>query len=112
MKSIKMREAVPFKADESYKVYQPRIDAKYAEIKAEFNVDLGSLVGVNYDTKTDRYVGKFARNERTYTVKLARDVAVFMLQNVKGDADGRIGSYYLKLDEKDGSISDGILVYL
>lgn len=90
-------------------------EASVAEIKEKFPVEFFRCVGVNYDTKTDRYVGKFAhgRENEHSTVKLTNALATYLMANRERQQDGRAVYFnvYLHLDDK-GCADDCLLVYM
>lgn len=62
------------------------------QIRAEFPMDLAYLVSVNYDTKSDRYVGSFKQigdHSKPSSVKLTNEVAKFLLENKERPTDNR-----------------------
>lgn len=71
------------------------IKALQDKLRAEYPIYASLLLGVNYDTKTDRYVAKLGYiGEKSSTVKVSDDVAAFMLANIE-----LRGGWYLKLEK-------------
>lgn len=85
-----------------------------ATIKQKYPVAFFRHINVSYDTKTDRYVGKFAhgRDNEHSTIKLTNELATYLMAHREHHANGHDTYYnvYLHLDDK-GCADDCLLVY-
>jgi len=81
------------------------------EVKRNFPVATSYCLAVNYDTKTDRYVGSFLIGKEANKVKLANPVAKFLLANLRiRDQRGSetVAQVFLHLD--DNAVCDDVLM--
>ena len=60
--------------------------------KLTTDIELSSLAGVEYDTKTDRYVARFGLSGKSTRLKCTNDVAEFLTRNLRtvGSWQGRM----------------------
>jgi hypothetical protein len=83
------------------------------QIAREFPIATNFCKAVNYDTKTDKYVGSFAMaDDEVCKIKVTVPVAKFLLANLRiRSTDGRmvVAQAYLRLDD-DGACDDVLLV--
>jgi hypothetical protein len=65
--------------------------------------------GVKYDSKTDRYVATFSINQRSHSMKVTTEVAMYLLEALSQKA--MPCDYWLRMNP-DGAIFDCCLVTL
>jgi len=106
----------PFRPDATTKASQQSYgdlwEKALTEVKQNFPVATSYCLAVNYDTKTDRYVGSFLIGKEANKVKLTNAVAKFLLANMRiRDTHGtdRVAQAFLRVND-DGACDDVLLV--
>lgn len=100
------------KPDETQVTATERFRIAREHVAKSFPMDLSICTGVQYDSKTDRYVGKFEFGSKKHSLKLTIAVAKFLLANQEQrDESGnrRAFTIYGRMAD-DGSLEDVLLV--
>jgi hypothetical protein len=109
MEAIDINELIErYSVGDAQSIFE-RAKLAYEKLAAEFPVNLGYCVAVNYQDKSDRYVGKFSDGS---TLKLSNEVAVFLITHLKGGDRGQKAAMYMKLDEEKACVIDVVAVYV
>lgn len=94
--------------------YREREQRFKAAMAKNYQINFLRFEGATYDTKNDRYVGKFlhGRDNEHSTIKLSNAVAIFLLGNREhyhSTGNARLVYVYLHLNEK-GEADDAMLM--